>query len=159
MSDLPAWRLVRPARGTAAEAFGGEGARLFGGRWNSPGLPVVYVSATLSLAALEVLAHADRRSFERDWVVFRVAIPEVAVLELRDEDLPTDWRATPVSEGARSVGDAWVASGASAALSVPSVVVPVERNYLLNPLHPDFRSIRIGEARRFRFDARLAAPE
>lgn len=153
---LTAWRLVRPERGTRDEAFSGEGARRFGGRWNAMGVPVVYTSSTLALAALETLAHADRRRFAREWVAFELRIPTRDVLELRDADLPGDWRATPVSEGARRVGDAWIASAASAALAVPSVLVPVERNYLLNPAHPSFATIEIRPPRRFRFDARLA---
>jgi RES domain-containing protein len=150
-----AWRLVRPARGSRAEAFSGEGARLFGGRWNSVGVPVVYVSSTLALAALETLVHADRTSLTRDWASFEIVMPEDAILELRDEDLPADWRATPVSPGARSVGDAWIAEAASAALSVPSAIVPVERNYLLNPAHADFETLEIRGPRAFRFDDRL----
>lgn len=152
-----AWRLVRPARGSRTEAFSGAGARLFGGRWNSIGVPLVYTSSTLSLAALETLTHADRESIARDWVAFELFVPEELVLELRDEDLPADWRATPVSPGARHVGDAWVAQAASAALSVPSAIVPVERNYLLNPAHADFGSLEIREPRTFRFDGRIAS--
>ena len=114
------------------------------------------MSATLALAALETLVHAERRSIERDWVAFEVRIPEDSILELRDEDLPADWRATPVSQGARAVGDAWVAEAASAALSVPSAIVPLERNFLLSPAHPGFGGIVIAEPRHFRFDARLA---
>ena len=152
---LRAWRLVRPAYGDAAAAFSGEGARRFGGRWNAPGRPVVYASLHLSLAALETLAHADRRRFERDYVAFEVRVPHDLILELRDEDLPADWRARPVSAGARAIGDAWLAQRASAALSVPSVLVPQERNLLLDPAHPRFGEVVIGPPRPFRFDERL----
>jgi len=150
-----AWRLVRPAHGNRAEAFSGEGARRFGGRWNSVGVPVVYVSSTLALAALETLVHADRASLTRDWIAFELFLPDDVILELRDEDLPVDWRATPVSPGARYVGDALVMEAASAALAVPSTIVPVERNYLLNPEHVDFESFEIREPHAFRFDGRL----
>lgn len=153
---MRAWRLVRPAHGSREEAFSGEGARRFGGRWNSTGVPVVYVSTTLALAALETLVHADRASLGRDWVAFELLVPVDAILELRDDDLPTDWRATPVSPGARFVGDTWIAEAASATLSVPSAIVPVERNYLLNPAHVGFASLRIRPPRAFRFDGRLA---
>ena len=155
-SVLTAWRLVRPKYGAQADAFGGEGARLFGGRWNSPGLRAVYVSSSLSLAALETLVHADRRRFERDYVSFKLAIPEALVLELRAENLPEDWRARAVSGGARRVGDAWLTAHASVALAVPSVIVPEERNYLLNPAHPQFSELNIEAPQPFRFDARLA---
>jgi RES domain-containing protein len=120
-----------------------------------PGRPVVYASLHLSLAALETLAHADRRRFERDYVAFEVRVPHALILELRDEDLPDDWRARPVSAGARAVGDAWLSQRASVALSVPSVLVPQERNLLLDPAHPRFDEVRIGAPQRFRFDERL----
>ena len=152
---LRAWRLVRPAYGDAASAFSGEGARRYGGRWNAPGRAVVYASLHLSLAALEALAHADRRSFDRDYVSFEVRVPNDLVLELRDEDLPPGWRARPVSHAARAIGDAWLAQRASVALSVPSVLVPQERNLLLAPDHPRFGEVRIGPPRPFRFDERL----
>ena len=152
---LLAWRLVRPAYADPSLAFSGEGARRYGGRWNAPGRPVVYASLHLSLAALETLAHADRRRFERDYVAFAVHVPHALVLELRDEDLPPDWRARPVSAGARAVGDAWLAQRPSAALSVPSVLVRQERNVLLDPTHPRFDEVRIGAPQRFRFDERL----
>ena len=156
---LTAWRLVRPKYGNQADAFGGEGSRLFGGRWNSPGVRVIYVSSSLSLAVLETLVHADRRRFEREYIAFKLRIPEALMLELRDEDLPEDWQARAVSEGARRVGDAWLKAQASVALSVPSVIVPEERNYLLNPEHPQFAGLIIEDPRPFRFDARLADKE
>ena len=152
---LLAWRLVRPAYADPHAAFSGEGARRFGGRWNAPGRPVVYASLHLSLAALETLAHADRRRFQRDHVTFQVRVPHELILELRDEDLPADWRARPVSTGARAVGDAWLAQRASVALTVPSVLVPQERNLLLDPAHPRFDEVHIGAPQRFRFDDRL----
>lgn len=157
MADsLTAWRLLRPEFGNLTDAFGGEGSRLYGGRWSSPGMRATYVSSHLSLAALETLVHADRRRFERDYVVFKLSIPEALMLELRDEDLPEDWQARAVSEGARHVGDAWLEAQASVALSVPSVIVPEERNYLLNPEHPQFTELTIEAPRPWRFDVRLA---
>lgn len=116
---------------------------------------MVYSSSGLSLAALETLVHADRRRFERDYLTFKLQLPEEFVLELRESDLPEDWRGRAVSEGARRIGDAWAEAQASVALLVPSVIVPTERNYLLNPVHPKFSDLVIGLPEAFRFDARL----
>ncbi len=149
------WRLVRPAFGDAAAAFSGEGARRFGGRWNSVGRAVVYTSEHLSLAALETLAHADRKRFARDLVAFEVHVPSDLIAVLADADVPAGWRARPDAPDARAVGDAWLAAGTHAALSVPSVLVPQERNLLLDPAHLRFAEVRIGPARPFRFDDRL----
>lgn len=157
MSDpVTAWRLVRPAHAAPTDAFSGEGARRYGGRWNSAGVRIAYLSSTLSLAALETLVHAERGSLTRDWVAYEVEIPEDFALELRDEDLPGDWRTMPASVGARRIGDAWATSNASVALSVPSAIVPIERNWLLNPTHPEFGRVAIPAPRTFRFDARSA---
>lgn len=153
-AERVAWRLVRPGFGRK-EAFSGEGARLYGGRWNSPGRALVYSSSSLSLAALETLAHAERRSFERDYLVFKIRVPVALMEELAESALPSDWRSRPVSAGARAVGDSWLSGGGSAVLSVPSVIVPSERNYLLNPNHPDFVALTTYPPERFRFDDRL----
>jgi RES domain-containing protein len=153
---VTAWRLVRPAHAAPDDAFSGEGARLYGGRWNSAGVRMVYLSSTLSLAALETLAHAEPRALAHDWVTYAVEIPEDLALELRIEDLPADWRDMPTSTGTRRSGDAWAAANASVALSVPSAIVPVERNWLLNPAHPEFGRLAIPEPQTFRFDARVA---
>lgn len=153
---ITAWRLVSVKHASRAAAFSGEGARLFGGRWNSPGTAVVYTSDSLALAALESLAHADQRGFERRYVAYRLRLPERSVLRLDEDGVPADWRNRPVSMGARRTGDRWVREARSPALSVPSVLVPLERNLVLNPAHPDFGTIEIAEPLEFLFDARLA---
>ncbi len=146
---------MRPAFGNAAAAFSGEGARRFGGRWNSVGRAVVYTSEHLSLAALETLAHADRQRFARDLVAFEVHVPTDLIAVLDDADVPEGWRARPDAPAARAVGDAWLAARTHTALSVPSVLVPQERNLLLDPTHPGFTDVRIGAPQAFRFDDRL----
>jgi RES domain-containing protein len=143
-------------RSSRSEAFSGEGARLFGGRWNSPGVAVVYASESLALAALETLAHADRRRFERGYLAYRLRVPERLILAVEQDTLSPDWRDRPVSLGARRLGDGWVEEGASVALSVPSALVPFERNLLLNPAHRDFGAVHIEEPVEFSFDERLA---
>lgn len=155
---IQAWRLVRREHGDRDKAFSGEGARLFGGRWNNPGVRIVYTSATLSLAALETLVHADRNRFYCEYLCYDLKLPEDVVLELDASALPEDFQERPVSVSARRIGDAWVREAASAALAVPSVIIPSERNYLLNPLHPDFARLSIGEATAFKIDEQLGSP-
>ena len=152
------WRLTRPPHSSRSAAFGGEGARLFGGRWNSPGASLVYASTALSLACLETLVHADRRRFEREYVAYRFEVEADDVRTLAETELPASWRERPLSLEARALGDAWLRNGTSLVLSVPSVVVPLERNLLLNPAHPRFDALEISEAIPFRFDDRLTRP-
>ena len=148
------WRLCR--RKHAAHAFDGEGARLNGGRWNPPGLAVVYTSATLSLAALEMLVHVDADDAPEDLVAIPVDIPsDVAVRRVQIDKLPADWRSLPAPLSLQDLGSAWVRALQTAVLSVPSAVVPQERNFVLNPAHPKFDGLVIGDPEPFSFDTRL----
>ena len=148
------WRLCK--RKHAASAFDGEGARLSGGRWNPPGVPVVYTSETISLAALEALVHMDREDAPLDLVVIPVDIPDkVDIAEVTVRMLPADWRSTPAPTRLQQLGANWVRTGKTAVLSVPSVLVPRERNYVFNPEHPDFASVKRGKPEPFVLDPRL----
>jgi RES domain-containing protein len=141
----------------ASIAFDGEGARQLGGRWNSVGTPVIYTAATVSLAALELLVHADVEDMPSGYVVIPVDIPKSLRIEsVEQADLPDHWRGcAPYPRECQRLGDDWVASRRTVVLTVPSVVVPRERNYLLNPAHPDFRKLVIGKPENFKFDERL----
>lgn len=139
-----------------ASAFSGEGARLNGGRWNSPGLAVVYTSSSLSLATLEVLVHLeDAETFARLFSWVPLEFPGDLIERLDPATLPDRWRDDETNSSSQSVGDAWLRSMRTTVLEVPSVVTPGEWNYLLNPAHPRFAEIQIGEARRFEPDPRL----
>ena len=151
---ITAWRVVK--RSHAASAFTGEGARLYGGRWNSPGVALVYTAESQSLAALEMVVHLDSSELLDYYVVFDVGIDEALVTEVKLPDLPRNWRADPPPVRVQEVGNAWARAGASAVLQVPSAVLPAERNFLLNPRHPDFPKLVIGKPSAFRFDRRLA---
>jgi len=140
-----------------ATAFTGEGARIAGGRWNSPGVGVVYTSSTLSLATLEVLVHLDDpESFARMFSWFAMEIPDELVEVLDESKLPSTWCADETTAATQVIGDAWVRSQRTAVLAVPSVVTPGERNYLLNPSHPRISGIRFASPQVFRPDPRLA---
>jgi RES domain-containing protein len=147
------WRLVRDRY--ASSAFSGEGARRFGGRWNSPGTPVVYTSAHLSLASLETLVHVQPLTLQDLFAVFEVEWKDSLMETLADEDLPRQWNSEPPGAATMRLGDQWIQENRCAVLSVPSVLVPEERNYLLNPRHADFSKIKIRKRRSFMFDPRF----
>lgn len=126
-----------------------------GGRWNSKGLPAVYTSASLSLATLEMFVHVDPADVPANLVAVPVLIPSGLVRPLKDADLPDDWRVFPTPESTQKLGDDWLQSKAAAVLSVPSAVVPQERNYVINPTHADAASITIEAAVPFTFDSRM----
>jgi RES domain-containing protein len=149
---IRAWRIIR--RNHAATAFDGEGAKGAGGRWNSPGSAVVYTASSLPLAALEMLVHLPRESSLAKFVSIPVDFDEGLVTELK-ASLPPDWRIYPAPISTMAIGDAWLRSKASAVLRVPSVLIPEESNFLLNPAHMDFAKLSIGPPRDFWFDPRL----
>ena len=134
----------------------GEGARLYGGRWNLPGTAVIYTSATLSLAALELLTHTDSDLMPRNLVAVVAEIPKhLDIEEMSQADLPDNWVAYPPPEAVQILGTRWVEREDTAVLSVPSVIIFDERNYLLNPKHPDFGQIRWSNPTPFTWDPRL----
>lgn len=134
----------------------GEGARLYGGRWNSEGIPVVYTSSTLSLAALELLVHIDPDELPGDLVALRLESPHPpSQRSIAVEDLPRGWNRRPNHPACRAAGDAWASRAETALLSVPSAVIPEEENVLLNPNHPEAIRFRVEAKRPFELDARL----
>ncbi len=139
----------------ADAAFDGEGARLYGGRWNSPGTRMVYTAQSQALAILEVLVHLEKAGVLPSYSLCAAHFAEDLVEALDPEALPDNWRSYPSPFELRAIGDAWVAEQTSAVLQVPSVIVDDESNYLINPAHPDFSSITIGVPRPFDFDVRL----
>lgn len=131
------------------------GARLYGGRWNSRGVSVVYASASLALAAVETFVNLEPNLIPSDLVSIEVEIPNTIKVQRLDLDqLPEDW-AESRDEDLRQYGDAWTRDGASAALLVPPAAIRGEWNVLLNPVHPDFARIVFLEPQPFRFDARM----
>ena len=148
------WRVTDEKYG--ARAFDGEGARRYGGRWNHKGSTVVYTSDSLALATLEQLVHVSAGLHLPSRVAIAVDIPdEIAQVEISAAELPEDWRRTDGVKALRDRGTRWVLSARSAVLCVPSVVIPRERNYVLNPGHPDFEKLRIQDPEPFEFDPRL----
>ena len=150
---LKGWRIV--PEDLAASAFDGEGARLYGGRWNSVGVPMVYASEHKSLAVLEVRVHIDTTKKIKRYKCFCFQFDENLMEVFPAGSLPHDWRQEPPPPSLQQLGDAWIKRGESPILAVPSAVIADELNYLLNPKHAHFAKIKIEEPTDFSFDSRL----
>jgi RES domain-containing protein len=150
---LTAWRIVKHCH--AAAAFNGDGARRFGGRWNRPGTPVVYLAESQALAALEMLVHLDEAPVMLGYATIRVEFDAALVEAVSPEVLPANWRSEAGLEALRTIGEEWYGARRSAVLKAPSVIIPTEYNYVLNPAHPDFGAVMIAPPAPFSFDRRL----
>jgi RES domain-containing protein len=139
----------------AASAMNGEGARLWGGRWNSPGISAVYLAESRSLAALEILVHAPREALLLDWSLIEVRVPDDSIQTIPTKNLPSDWRDLPSSPNARNFGDSWLRQPEKLAFKLPSTIIPQERILLLNPTHPDAAKLKISSPQAFCFDKRF----
>jgi RES domain-containing protein len=136
--------------------FDGEGARRYGSRWTPRGLPAVFTSATLSLAALERFVNTDADLEPVDLVTIAVDIETSSAIEtVTVADLPADWRTYPAPPALAMIGQRWLRESKSVVLSVPSVVIPTERNFILDPSHADFARVVINPPTPFSFDPRM----
>lgn len=147
-----AWRIVKIKN--EKNAFTGEGARRYGGRWNSPGQAVIYTAQTLSGAVLEILIHGNRQLLSY-YHVFRLEIPNKIILVTPIDGLPDNWRSSPPPLELAQLGDSWCIEQRAAVLCVPNAIVPMETNYLVNPTHDDFRLIEIEGPLDYFVDERL----
>ncbi len=148
-----AWRIVRASR--AQTAFTGEGPWRFGGRWNSPGVRVVYVSEHQSTAAFEVFANRVPFILDEKYKAFYLQWPDGLTETFPIKKLPANWRITPASAETMEIGDRWVQERRSVVLALPSAISPADTNFLLNLGHRDFKRIRIDPPIDFAFDPRL----
>ena len=148
------WRLVKASR--AESAFDGEGAFRFGGRWNSRGHRAVYASSTLSLALLEILVHLDPAAQVPKLVALSVRVPLTDIKTFKPPTAQVDAMSFPWDlRQTREYGDHWRQTARSPALRVPSSIVPIESNFLINPQHPGFKKYTISAPQPFLIDQRL----
>ena len=147
------WRICKERY--AADAFSGEGARRFGGRWNSRGVPTVYASSSLALAAIEYFVHLEPNQAPTDLVAIAAELPEgEPTLRWEGSSLPAKWWGEELAP-MRALGDAWIRDKASLAVLAPSVPIRGEWNVLVNPLHSRAGEIAIQAPQPFSFDARM----
>ena len=148
------WRVTRKAH--AEQPLSGEGARRYGGRWNHAGTAVVYSSESLSLAVLEYLVNLPINDLPDDLISVQIQIPDdLPRAEISIKQLPDNWRGFPATEKLKDMGLDWVREGKKAILAVPSVVIPNERNYLINPANSETRRVKIISVEPFALDVRL----
>jgi RES domain-containing protein len=134
----------------------GLGAKLYGGRWNPKGVSLMYTSESRALAILEYYVHADRAFLPTDVAIASIHIPDdTSRKEILIGDLPLDWREYPASAQLAGIGEEWSKSGESLLLFIPSVVVPKERNVLINPGHSHIKEVAIIDVEDYSFDERL----
>jgi RES domain-containing protein len=148
------WRICRkPYVDTALDGIGGM---YTSGRWHTKGNPIVYTASSAALAALEVLVHVDPLTAPADLRLLAIELPDDLTTEvLEPVTLPASWHSVPAPAELQTLGSAWLTSRRTAALNVPSAVITVERNYLLNPRHPELQRVRILSDEAFSFDTRL----
>jgi RES domain-containing protein len=152
---VTAWRIVNKKH--AAAAFSGEGARIYGGRWNPVGHVMIYTAQNLSLAILELIVHLNEYADMLAYTAIPVEFAEIQTKILTKEELPQNWSSLPLPQETQVIGKAWLDGLQSLVLKVPSAIVPGESNYLINPMHPDFQSLAIGPPLSLQIDPRLAA--
>ncbi|MBW1801384.1 MAG: RES family NAD+ phosphorylase [Deltaproteobacteria bacterium] len=139
---ITSWRVVKAIFQNSA--FDGEGARIYGGRWNSKGTPVVYTAGSLALASLEILVNIPNDQLLQQLVRIPVEFSPKFVSEIDVTILTDHWDGYPASHETKLIGDQWVKNRHSVILKVPSAIIPEEFNYLINPYHPDFKKLSIG---------------
>lgn len=139
-----------------AKPLSGKGAAIKGGRWNSPGVELIYTASNRSLAMAEVAVHFGLGSIPKDYVMITIYLPpDISMKKMTEAALPTDWNTFPYSTAGQKIGDRFVARNKHCALQLPSAVTKGDYNILINPHHADFSRIKIVEIDDFPLDRRI----
>lgn len=136
----------------------GEGARIYGGRWNFKGTAVVYTSDSTALATLETLVHSPLHLMPKNRSILTLQLPDnLKIFTVFPEELPQKWWVNPAPPELAHIGQKWLEEQSGVALVVPSSVTPTGegRNYILNPQHPDFKYIEIVNVAKYDYDKGL----
>lgn len=135
----------------------GNGAKLFGGRWNSEGLQALYTAFSRSLALLETLAHTPVKMLQvKTYILVTIFVPDTVLKQVvAIKELPEKWDATDIHPYTQKTGNNFLLENKKLLLSAPSVLMPEETIFVLNPLHPDMKKLKIVQKRRIHFDKRM----
>ncbi|WP_452597291.1 RES family NAD+ phosphorylase [Pontimicrobium sp. MEBiC01747] len=133
----------------------GIGAKTVGGRWNFKGVSVLYTSSSIALSMLECLAHFPAAFAPKDMALACIELPEDSISEITVDELPENWRAVPSPRELKQLSYNWIKQQETLILKVPSIIVPQEFNYIINPFHKDFDKIVLKKVLPFYFDNRV----
>lgn len=148
--------VYRIAKSTYSRDLSGTGSKLYGGRWNPVGFAMVYTSEHISLACLELVVNLEMIIKIPDLALITLELPDaIKVKTLSTKSLPLNWRSYPAPFELQNKGREWINKRSSPVLKVPSAVIPMEFNYLINPEHPESDEIRIKKISKFELDGRL----
>jgi len=136
------------------DSLTGKGAAIRGGRWNSPGIEIIYTASNRALAMSEVAVHVTFEMMPDSYWVMEIEIPD-DIPQLKVEELPEDWNGFPYTESTRKIGDQLINNNKHLSYLVPSAVVQKEWNVLINPFHKDFKNVKILSTESFQLDRRL----
>jgi RES domain-containing protein len=150
--------VYRLSRGKYRLDLSGKGAELYGGRWNSKGVAMLYTSQSRALAFAEVAIHMPVGIVPKDYFLISIKLPDTAsILTLANTDMPADWRSNPHSNSTQTIGDQFIVESNYLILQVPSAVVPGDFNFLINPNHAEAGEVTIDKVEPFEFDSRFVA--
>jgi RES domain-containing protein len=153
-----AWRIATDTKDYVATDLNGQGAEKSGGRWNRPGLPVVYSTTSVSLACLETVVHLNAGGLPLNRFLVSIEIPAAVWARrkvLSANTLAVGWTATPAGKVSLDLGDDWLRQANAALLLVPSIIVPEEFNILINPKHSDSQKLKAKKMRPWVYDPRF----
>ncbi len=148
--------VYRLAAVSYAKDISGTGARLFGGRWNSRGMQVLYTSSSIALCTVEIAVRTPLHNLPLNYFLIKIYVPDaLAIYQIPNEVLPENWNVLPHGDITQKLGDAFLKKGEYLVMKTPSASVKGDFNYLINPFHPDFDKVKIIETEPFEFDSRL----
>jgi RES domain-containing protein len=147
--------VFRIAKKNYAEDLSGEGAKIYGGRWNNKGIPCVYSAESRALAMLEYTANIDVDFLPSDLYLTTIEVPSRSIFKIDINRLPADWKSSPSPSSLKEIGSLILADLKFAIVKVPSVIMEEEFNYILNPLHPSSGAFKVIGSRPIKIDRRL----
>ena len=152
--------VYRLSRGKYHLDLSGKGAELYGGRWNSKGVAMLYTSQSRALAFAEVAIHIPVSIVPKDYFLISIITSDTAsILKLAEKDMPADWRSNPHSNSTQKIGDQFIVESKYLIFQVPSAIVPGDFNFLINPNHSLIKEVTIKDVEPFEFDSRYVARE